>query len=107
MNDSKGQCKDERTFRSSSSALKDYELMTIVYHVSTAQIHIPIPIRKLCKVYESLEFLQKTWLSNAKSTKGKKCTVTKFGQILQPKILLNTTKLIWPICPINTNIWDT
>ena len=63
----KGQCKDERTFRSSSSAPTDYGGMMISSQVSTEQIHIPIPNRKYCKTYENLSFLQKKWLSNVKS----------------------------------------
>ena len=34
---------------------------------STAQIHIPIPNRKTCKMYENHRFLQKKWLRNGKS----------------------------------------
>ena len=34
---------------------------------STEQIHIPIPNRKSCKMFKNLSFLQKKWLSSAKS----------------------------------------
>ena len=47
---------------------------------STAQIHIPIPNRKSCQMYENLSFLQKTWQSNAKSL-PRITQVTKFEQV--------------------------
>ena len=47
----------------------------------------PIPNRKTCKMYENHRFLQKKWLSNAKSrTRNSGYTVTKFEQIVLPKI---------------------
>ena len=63
----------------------DYRCMMTRSQISAAQIHIPIPNRKSFKMYESLNFLQKKWLSNAKS-RTRDTQQAKFEQIGLPKI---------------------
>ena len=60
----------------------DYGRMMIRFQIlNSPKLYIPHPDRKSCKMYENLSFLQKKWLSNAKS-RTMDTHVTKFGQIV-------------------------
>jgi len=61
------------------------------------------PIEQL---YIELGFLQKKWLSNAKSRTKILTKYEQFSMYYIPKILENTSKLIRLICPIRQNILD-
>ena len=60
-------CKITQARNTSATGGCTHGLRTPDAKIYAAQIHIPIPNRKSCKVYEDLSFLQKKWLRNAKS----------------------------------------
>ena len=60
-------CKITQARNTSATGGCTHGLWTPDAKIYTAQIHISIPNRKSCKMYEDLSFLPKKWLKNAKS----------------------------------------